>query len=146
MLETSWGDGAFILYHKIAGSRLVYYSIFDHFIQRSQYILKHQSFMNSLKITQCATNQYSLLIVTLRQCHSLESTSLSIIFTSRKSIERNGSTSTHLTNEKYDLEESSEFLQPIDDRQEPMNQRIVWLKSAIKVAKKAKQIARKTQI
>jgi myosin-15 len=34
----------------------------------------------------------------------------------RKSIERNGSTSTHLKHEKYDLEESSEFLQPIDDR------------------------------
>ena len=36
---------------------------------------------------------------------------------SRKNIERHGSASsgTHLT-EKYDLEESSEFLQPIDDR------------------------------
>ena len=34
---------------------------------------------------------------------------------SRKNIERHGSSSTHLT-EKYDLEESSEFLQPIDDR------------------------------
>ena len=33
----------------------------------------------------------------------------------RKNIERHGSSSTHLT-EKYDLEESSEFLQPIDDR------------------------------
>ena len=33
----------------------------------------------------------------------------------RKNVERHGSSSTHLT-EKYDLEESSEFLQPIDDR------------------------------
>ena len=56
-------------YHKVASSRSVYYSIFELFDQRSQYISINFPLISLLKILGCATDQDSLLIATLRQVY-----------------------------------------------------------------------------
>ena len=59
-----------LAYRKVAQTGL--FSILDHFVQRSQYISIKTPFINSLKVLECATNQDSLLLETLRYLISVK--------------------------------------------------------------------------